>query len=103
MYDEYNLRHMGRWEMDMGRIFLVQTNLTFRILVRAHGVSCFCHRLLDDADRVRRLRSRIHALLGDQSGDFTSDGRDIMLSFLFADLNLTFTEDLKKTNRLSLR
>ncbi len=48
-----------------GTNFLVLTNLTFRIFVCAHRVSCFCHRFLDDADRVRGLRSWIYALLGD--------------------------------------
>ena len=71
-----------------------QSNLTFRVFVCAHRVSCFCHRPLDDADRVRRLRSRIYALLGDQCSNFASDGRDIVFSLFFADLNFTFTEDL---------
>lgn len=42
-----------------------KSNLAFRGFVCTHRVSCFCHRLLDDADRVRSLRSRIYALLGD--------------------------------------
>ena len=71
-----------------------KSNLTFRVFVCAHRVSCLCHRLLDDADRVRSLRSRIYAFLGDQRGNFASDGRDIVISLLFADLNLAFTEDL---------
>lgn len=71
-----------------------KSNLTFRVFVCADRVSCFCHRLLDDADRIRCLRSRIYALLGDQRSDFASDGCDVVISLLFADLNFTFTEDL---------
>lgn len=69
-------------------------NLTLRVFVRAHRVARFRHRLLDDTDRVGRLRGRVCALLGDESGDLASEGRDVVFSLLLSDLNFAFAEDL---------
>jgi hypothetical protein len=40
------------------------------------------------------LRGRIYTLLGDESGDLASEGRDVVFSLLLSDLNFAFAEDL---------
>lgn len=72
----------------------IRSNLTLRVFVRAHRVARFRQRLLDDTDRVGRLRGRIYTLLGDESGDLASEGRDVVFSLLLSDLNFAFAEDL---------
>ena len=72
----------------------VMPDLTLRGFVRAHRVARFRHRLLDDTDRVGRVRGGVYALLGDESGDLASEGRDVMFSLLLSDLNFAFAEDL---------
>jgi hypothetical protein len=77
--------------MGMG---LAWPNLTFRVLVRTHGVARFRHRLFDDADRVGRLCGRVYAFFGDESGDLASESRDVVFSLFLSDLNFALAEDL---------
>ena len=77
----------------------VRPNLTLRVFVRAHRVARFRHRLLDDTDRVGRLRRRVYALLSDESGDLASECRGVVFSLLLSNLNFAFGEDLCVTRR----
>lgn len=94
----YTLRHLDAKEVCMSTYIWYRTrawpNLAFRILVCAHGVARFRHRLFDDADRIRCLRSRVYALLGDESGDLAPEGRDVVFSLFLSDLHFAFAEDL---------
>ncbi len=47
-----------------------QPHLTLRIFVCTHGVACFGHGFLYDADRIGHSSSRIYAFLGDQCRNF---------------------------------
>lgn len=75
------------------------THLTLRVLTGANAEASLSHRLLNDADRIRRLCRWINTFLRDKSGDFFTDGSEIMLALLLANLELARLQDLQMTLR----